>query len=503
MTHIPKKQEQVDLIMVDLFCGAGGTTQGAEQSGRCKVIAAVNHDPIAIASHSENHGDVYHATEDVRTLDLSILIQIVQKARKKYPQAKLIIWASLECTNHSKAKGGLPRDADSRTLAEHLPRYVLALDPDYVLIENVEEFMSWGPLDERGKPISRKCGLDYMRWIKSITDLGFTYDYRLYKAADFGAYTIRERYFGAFVKPKAAFAWPTPTHRKVKASGDLFEDNRPGWKPVKDVLDWSDLGRSIFDRKKPLVDKTLTRILGGLKKFHGLEPMLMTCNNPGYCKAITEPAGTITTRGHKALVSPMMFTYYGNSSECVSIQNAAPTVTTKDRIALVNSVHWMDLQFSSGQKYHGLNRPAGSVTTVPKMGLITAFIVNPQYNNMGNSVQLPAPTVIASQKGRPLSLASAIYQPHVSQNWMVKDGDTEVMRQLKIFMQENLIHDILMRMLKIPELKKIQGFPEDYILKGNSNDQKKFLGNAVVPDVVTHWMWAISAQIRQKSTYEH
>jgi site-specific DNA-cytosine methylase len=134
-------------LVIDLFCGFGGTTLGFMKSKLAYVMACVNHDPLAIESHWLNHPDVEHFEEDIRTLELTKLIRLVNIYRAFYPNAKVILWASLECTNHSKAKGGLSRDADSRTLADHLPRYIKALDPDYVQIENVVEFKIWGPLE--------------------------------------------------------------------------------------------------------------------------------------------------------------------------------------------------------------------------------------------------------------------------------------------------------------------------------------------------------------------
>ena len=137
---------------------AGGTSTGVNTARlhgeQCaEVIACVNHDANAIASHAANPPDALHFTEDIRTLELSPLVHHLQKCRTKNPDALVVLWASLECTNFSRAKGGQPRDADSRTLAEHLFRYIEAIDPDYIQIENVEEFMSWGELDENGKPV--------------------------------------------------------------------------------------------------------------------------------------------------------------------------------------------------------------------------------------------------------------------------------------------------------------------------------------------------------------
>lgn len=143
----------IKLLYIDLFCGAGGTTTGVEQAelngqACAKVIACVNHDVNAIVSHQANHPDTLHFTEDIRTLDLTELTIHLNRMRVKYPNALVVLWASLECTNFSKAKGGRPRDADSRTLAEHLFRYIEQLDPDYIQIENVEEFMAmYGIID--------------------------------------------------------------------------------------------------------------------------------------------------------------------------------------------------------------------------------------------------------------------------------------------------------------------------------------------------------------------
>lgn len=245
----------IRLLYIDLFCGAGGTSTGVEKANykgqKCaKVIACVNHDANAIASHAANHPEAQHYTEDMRTLDLRPLAEHTAEMRQMYPMAKIVLWASLECTNFSRAKGGQPRDADSRTLAEHLFRYIEALTPDYIQIENVEEFMSWGDLDENGKPISRDKGRLYTTWVDNVKAYGYKFDHRILNAADYGAYTSRKRFFGIFAKPYLPIVWPKPTHSKT-GGGDLF-GSLAKWKPVKEVLDFADEGESIFNRKKPL-----------------------------------------------------------------------------------------------------------------------------------------------------------------------------------------------------------------------------------------------------------
>ena len=188
--------EEVLLIVIDSFCGAGGVTMGfhrAEIKGKkvVKVIIGINHDANAIASHAENHPDTYHFVEDFTKLDPSRLIAIVEKARMMYPNAKVMFWASAECTHHSKAKGGLPRNADSRSLPEHIERYVTVLNPDIIGVENVREFMDWGPLDESGKPVKELKKTYFEQWKRSLTRHGYCYDDALLNAADFGAYTSR------------------------------------------------------------------------------------------------------------------------------------------------------------------------------------------------------------------------------------------------------------------------------------------------------------------------
>lgn len=521
-----KNPEQIQFLMIDLFCGAGGTTTGAEMSGVCKVVAAVNHDPLAISSHAANHSDVLHLTEDILLADTAPIKKALAYWQAEYPDAKTILWASLECTNFSNAKGGLPRDADSRSLAHGMFRYLDELQPDYFLIENVREFMSWGDLDERGKPVSKTAGREYIRWVKRVQSYGYAHDWRMLNAANFGGVTIRERYFGAFWKPGNPFAWPQPTHAKRPAKGRMFADDRKPWRAVSEVLDFDDLGKSIFDRPRPLVDKTLRRILAGLKKFHS-QPTVMVCNSPGYCQPVTQPVGTITTVNSKAILTPILQSYYSGSNNVTSISQPAPTVTTKDRLAIITP--WIDRSFRTGRS-QSVNEPAGSLLTVPKMNLCaaflvpsnfdnsprsitepaptilasrkhlniaSAFLVNPQYRCSGSPVSAPAPTVIAKQKSYPLSIATAIKEGR--HRLQTTYSDSEAMRDLKNFMQAHGIADIFMRMLKVIELKRIQGLPDDYVLCGPLNEQKKFIGNSVETNKVKAWLLAIANEIKTTS----
>ena len=438
--------DNIRLLYIDLFCGAGGTSTGVEKANykerKCaKVIACVNHDANAIASHAANHPEAQHYTEDMRTLDLRPLAEHTAEMRRMYPMAKVVLWASLECTNFSRAKGGQPRDADSRTLAEHLFRYIEALTPDYIQIENVEEFMSWGDLDENGKPISRDKGRLYTNWVDNVKAYGYKFDHRILNAADYGAYTSRKRFFGIFAKPYLPIVWPKPTHPKT-GGGDLF-GSLAKWKPVKEVLDFADEGESIFNRKKPLSPKTLERIYAGLIKFvaGGKDSFLIKYNSVNkktgkhIPPSIDEPcptvacqnrlgianihflakhfsghpeskvssvdnvAGTITTVDHHSLVgAEFLSAYYGNGNNH-SVNMPSPTITPKDRFSVVKP-EFIANNYSGGGQLSSLDNPCPAVMTNPKQNVIACkwYLMNPQFSNAGGSVEKPCFTLIAKME---------------------------------------------------------------------------------------------------------
>lgn len=633
----------IKFLVVDLFCGAGGVTTGIENArdanGRkiCKVIACVNHDPIAIASHAANHPETLHFTEDITLLDVTKLLAHVRKMQRRYPFAKLILWASLECTNFSNAKGGLPRDADSRTLANHLFRYLDALQPDYLMIENVKEFMAWGPLvpkvvkDKKNGdycplrvdkktgnlgvyliPESRDKGKDFIRWTNKIQEYGYSFQYRKLNSANYGAHTDRTRFFAIFGKKGLPVVFPQPTHSK-RTDGEL--NNTKHWKPVREVLDLHEQGHSIFDRKKPLVDRTLKRILAGLEKYvangdkewlvkylsnspktgfsvgastgepsptvtaqgrlalaqpiflvnyQGLShsnspdepaPTIMTkeklalaspvflskyfSGNPDSKNISVEgPAGAITTKDHHAVV--FLDKYFG-TGVAQSIEQPAPTLTTSDRLSQVTAVwldrnytgeehhqdierpcgvltktppyrlvttQWLDKRYNGAHNHQDIEKPSGTLTAVPKMALVTPWLMDTQFDNIGHSIEEPSPTLVASRKHFYLvnpqydNGGSSVDNPcftliarmdKMPPSLITTDTgdaliliypkDSETMQKIKLFMAAHGIADIKMRMLYIRELKRITGLPEDYILKGGQNDQKKFIGNAVPPIV--------------------
>lgn len=401
----------IRFLYIDLFCGAGGTSTGVEAARLhgeqvAKVIACVNHDANAIASHAANHPDALHFVEDIRTLNLDRLLAHVEVSRKQYPAARVVLWASLECTNFSIAKGGQSRDADSRTLAEHLFRYIDALRPDYIQIENVKEFMTWGPLAVKvveashghgaycplkiktvgqGKhkrrtiapvwvPDATRRGEDYHRWVACICkDGGYRFDHRILDSADFGAYTSRRRFFGIFAAGQLPIVFPTPTHTK-KPAPNLF-DVRAKWRPVRDVLDLHDEGASIFGRKKPLVDATFERIYAGLVKFvaGGKEAFMVKYNSMSQsgkyvAPGIDDPCPTVAVQSRLGVAKACFLAKHFSGSpadRAISIDGPAHAITTVDHHALVSG-NFLTAYYGAGPDRHDERPVSTGASSIPE-----------------------------------------------------------------------------------------------------------------------------------------
>ena len=513
---------KIKLLYIDLFCGAGGTSTGVENArlhGRkcAKVVACVNHDANAIASHAANHPDTVHFTEDIRTLNLAPMAMHLERMKKRYPDAYVVLWASLECTNFSKAKGGQPRDADSRTLAEHLFRYIEAIYPHYIVIENVEEFMCWGDLDENGKPVSRDKGRCYVRWVNTVCSYGYDFDWRILNAADFGAYTSRKRFFGQFARKGLPIVFPHQTHAKSAVRADasdtsLFPDQYKCEKTLERI--YAGLVKFVAGGRKQYDDMILKynsmNSEGHYRPSTTDEPCpTVACQNRlGYVKvnflskqfsgdpasknqSIEKPAGTVTCVDHHAFVTA----YFGNGYNS-SIEEPNPTVTTKERHALVSidlnepmpdvpldkvtiqSRQFLDSQYGNGGA-SSIETASPTIVNNPKQSIITAdrFLANPySFKSNGGSLEKPCCTLIAHMDKAPLWLVTA---EHGELGIAVFENDSPMTRKIKEFMAIYGVIDIKMRMLNVRELKRIMGFPEDYTLIGTQMEQKKFIGNAV------------------------
>lgn len=415
-------------ILIDCFAGGGGASVGIEMALGRPVDIAVNHDPDAILMHKTNHPGTLHLTEDIFKVDL-----------KKYVKGKhvALMWASPDCTSHSKAKGGKPREKGLRILPWAVYKHAKAILPDVILMENVEEIQQWGPLDKKGHPIKERRGEDYKKFIMAMKSLGYKFDCRELVAADYGAPTTRKRWYAIFRRDGQEIVWPMPTH---------FKDREPQWKPCGDYIDWSNLGKSIFERKKPLADATMKRIANGIRKY-----------------IIDNPSPYIVK--NKEAVA-FMIQYHGETKAGDSrgqlLTEPIKTIDTSNRYGLVTSFITKYYKSGIGQ---GCDEPLHTITTSPgHFGLISAFLI--KYYGSGVGQELTDPLATITTKDR-FGLVNVL---------------------IEIEGEQYILKDIFLRMLKPEELKLMQGFPKDYIINRDYNwkpysiaKQVARIGNSVVP----------------------
>lgn len=333
-------------MIIDAFAGGGGASVGIEMALGRPVDIAINHDPDAILMHKTNHPNTVHLTEDIFKVNL-----------KKYTKGQhvALMWASPDCTSHSKAKGGQPRKKGLRILPWAVYKYAKVILPDVIIMENVEEIQQWGPLDAKGYPIPERKGEDYKKFVLAMKSLGYIFDCRELVAADYGAPTTRKRWYAVFRRDGKQIKWPVQTHSKDGI-------NFCKWKQCGDYIDWSDLGKSIFDRKKPLAEATQKRIANGIKKYiiNNPNPYIVknkkasdfiiqyhgeTREGDSRGQILTDPIKTIDTSNRYGLVVAFITKYYGTGCG-QQLDTPLGTITTKDRFGLVNVI--LDIK---GEKY--------------------------------------------------------------------------------------------------------------------------------------------------------
>ena len=255
-----------DLIMVDLFCGAGGTTTGAamaaEELGRNVRLKAINHWPVAVATHRLNHPEAEHYVQDLDGADPEAIV----------PEGRVdVLLASPECRHFSRARGGKPINDQARMNPWVIQRWLTSLNVKILVAENVPEFRSWGPLLSDGRPDKRRKGLYFEEWVRSMWGLGYTVEWKLLNAADYGEATTRVRFFLQARNDGLPITWPEPSHAPSNEPSLL--GLLPRWRGAKEIIDWSDPGRSLIDdpkyKKRPLSVNTRKRIARGLVRFGG------------------------------------------------------------------------------------------------------------------------------------------------------------------------------------------------------------------------------------------
>ena len=465
-------------LIIDCFAGGGGASVGIEMALGRNVDIAINHDPLAILMHKTNHMHTLHLTEDIFKVDMQEYVGNKHVA---------LMWASPDCTSHSKAKGGKPRKQGLRILPWAVYKHAKAILPDVIIMENVEEIKQWGPLDKKGYPIKEKQGEEYQKFVTCMKSIGYIFDSRELVAADYGAPTTRKRWYAVFRRDGRDIVWPEPTHSRDGINGLI------PWELIYKCLNLTDMGNSIFGRKKPLAEKTMNRIARGLEKFvfNCPEPFIVQVNHGGdnfRGQSINEPLPTVTQKHGFGVVTPLLIQYHSettqNSVRGQQVTEPVQTIDTSNRYGLVMSYITKFYKSGTGQ---GLTEPIHTITTSPghfgtasvltidwkklqaagideetaqKCTWVSQFIMEYYGTGIGQEVKEPLHTIVTKDRFALIS----------------------------VLRNEYVILDIFLRMLTAEELKLGQGFPKDYIIDRDylwhaypTAERVKRIGNSVVP----------------------
>ena len=397
-------------LVVDLFAGFGGASMGIEAALGRPVDIAVNHDPVAIACHEDNHADTLHLHSDVFEVDP------LEVTRGRPVD---VLWASPDCTHFSRAKGGKPRKKNIRALAWVVRDWARLTRPRRIFMENVAEFRGWGPLDDDGHPIKARAGETFDAFVAALTALGYRVEHRLLNAADYGAPTARTRLFLVAARDRGPIEWPEPTHGPGREHPH---------RTAAECIDWSIPCPSIFLTpeevkaqglrcRRPLAEKTMARIAEGVKRFvieagdpfivridhqgsgskRGLVAALLTKHYSGVVgHELTRPTGTVTATDHHALtvshLSKMRGTSIGSAMDA-----PVPTITG-------GGLHLAEVR-AFFIKYYGtgggssLNEPLHTITGADRMGLVMVRGEAYQIVDIGMRM-LAAHELLAAQFGR-------------------------------------------------------------------------------------------------------
>lgn len=435
------------LNTADLFCGAGGATTGMEDAlekkGVQHVGIAINHWKIAVETMKRNHPAV-----DTKCMSIEEAVPA-----DLVPGGELdILWASPSCTHHSRAKGGKPRSNQLRAQPELILTWLDQLFVRRLIVENVPEFVDWGPLDREGRPIKSRVGDCFKAWVAALEARNYVVSWRIVNCADYGDATTRRRFFLKAVRRGCGrIVWPEPTYAE-NPQPELFGE-RKRWRGIRECLDLSDTGKSIFGRKKPLSANTLRRIQVGLKRYCGMEFQMdmLGAGGPDGCRirSVDEPMVTQHAGGNRvALVKPFLVKLR-NHETVEPIDAPITTVTCSGAHHALCTPLVLGQQ--GGAECRPIDEPCPTIATSGAIRVITPFIFTEQNNNAPRSVDEPVRTLTTVRK------------------------DYVCLPQL----EDGRVVDIRIRMLKPSELAAAHSFPPDYKLTGTRGDMVKQIGNSV------------------------
>lgn len=457
-------------LIVDNFAGGGGASTGIELATGYSVDIAINHDPEAIRMHKTNHPNTKHYCEDVWQVDPI-------EACQGHPVG--LAWFSPDCKHFSKAKGGKPKDKFIRGLAWVACRWAALVRPRVIMLENVEEFKTWGPLNRGHHPIKEKQGKTFEKFVQQLTNLGYSVQFQELVAADYGAPTMRKRFFMIARCDGNSIIWPEPTHGPMDSEAVKSGQLKP-YVGAYTQIDFSRPCPSIFDTTeeikekygiravRPLAPKTMARIARGLKKFvlENPEPFIIQCNHGGERRPnnIREPMPTITGKHGYGIIAPTLIQYHSETLKDEvrgqTIADPVMTVDSSNRYGLVTSFLSKFYKSGTGQD---VREPLHTITTsAGHFGEVRAFLIKYYGSGTGQDIKEPLDTVTAQDRFGLVEIDGTEYQ----------------------------IADIGLRMLEPSELYGCQGFPEDYIIDHDytgktypRSEQVRRCGNAVCPPI--------------------
>lgn len=506
-------------LFVDNFAGGGGASTGIEIAIGRNVDIAINHDPDAIAMHKTNHPNTRHYCEDVWEVD-------PVAACEDSPVA--LAWFSPDCKHFSRAKGGKPVDKNVRGLAWVAIRWALLVRPRVIMLENVPEIQTWCPLGNDNKPIKERLGETFHGFISILScglpknhpafreccdalkvdiespeadrlshGLGYNIEYRELMSCDYGAPTKRTRFYMIARSDGKPIVWARPTHAKSD-SEEAESGKLEKWRSVAECIDWSIPAQSIFEREKPLAEKTLKRIAKGIKKFviDNPEPFIVNYKFDNEPESIEQPLSTVTSVASHYVVAPSLVQYHSETGENEvrgqELTEPLMTIDTSPRYALSVA----NLMKKYGQ-LDNIQKCDDNAEHNGEDRLVTAHILTMRNNMDGQAVDEPLSTISCSGAHHAEVQAFLVkYFSGGTAKSVTEPLDTITTKDrfalVTIHGEEYIITDIKMRMLQPKELFKAQGFPESYIIdhdsNGNSYPKTKQVarcGNAVTPPVAT------------------
>lgn len=496
-------------LIVDNFAGGGGASTGIEMATGYSVDIAINHDPEAIKMHKANHPNTKHYCENVWAVD-------PVKACNGHPVA--LAWFSPDCKHFSKAKGGKPKDKFIRGLAWVACRWAGLVRPRVIMLENVEEFKTWGPLNRGHHPIKAKQGKTFEKFVQQLNDLGYTVEFKELIAADYGAPTMRKRFFLIARCDGKPIVWPEPTHapadsEKVKAG--LLEPYVGAYtqidfsRPCPSIFDTSEEIKEKYGIRavRPLAQKTMDRIARGFIKFvlNNPKPFIIQCNHGGERRPndIREPMPTITGKHGYGIVEPVLApiidkayggNYQGNGSR---VDDPIDTITTVDHNRLVVPILIQYHSETAQGEVRGqtIKDPIMTVDGSNRYGLVTSFLSKFYKSGTGQDLREPLHTITTSAGhfGEVRAFLIKYYGDATGQD-IEKPLDTVTTKDrfglVTIKGVDYQIVDIGLRMLEPRELYGCQGFPDDYIIDHDytgktypRSEQVRRCGNAVCPPI--------------------